>query len=175
MESLFDKWSLKVPKYHKAFRGPLFEGISQKGGGSEKSRVDLGKHFGSNYELYIYAFFLGLYSNEFVPLGDKDPKDDFGHPIQFWGSKAGKLDRRDFSTIQEYLFISLVAKSNLDLLSLERGEITIDQAVGILMYTMEAYANGGLTLIKEAHEDNSRGFIQPTFFLNLLRKRQNIQ
>lgn len=170
MENLFDKWKTKVPKYSKVFREPLFEGLSKKGGGSEKARIDLGKHFSNNYELYIYAFFLGLYNKEFVPIGDSEGKDDFGHPIQFWGSKGPRLERKDFSVIQEFIFIALVTTSKLDLIAIEKGEISEEQAIAKLLHTMESYANGGLILIKEAYEENPSAFLQPTYFLNLIRK-----
>jgi hypothetical protein len=33
---------------------------------------------------------------------------------------------------------------------------------------MESYTNGGLTLIKEKHDQNSNFFLQPTSFLNMI-------
>jgi hypothetical protein len=71
MENLFDKWKTKIPKYAEEFRAPLFDSLTKKFGGSEKSKVDLGKHFSNNYELYMYAFFLGLYNNELSPIAEK--------------------------------------------------------------------------------------------------------
>ena len=73
MNSLFDKWKTKIPKYSEEFRAPLFDSLSKKFGGSEKGKIDLGKHFSNNYELYIYAFFLGLY-NDNLYLSLKMPR-----------------------------------------------------------------------------------------------------
>lgn len=168
MESLFDKWRTQVPKYSEEFRRSLFDPLSKKGGGSEKSKVDLGKHFSNNYELYMYAFFLGLYEDEYIPIPETAKKDDFGHPIQFWGSKAGRLERTDFTILQEYMFIALVAKTNLDFLSLEKGEISEKDAIKELLQTMEGFTNGGLSLIKERIDENQNYFLQPTVFLNMI-------
>lgn len=65
MKNLFEKWKEKIPKYDIVFRETLFDKLTRKGGGSEQSKEDRGKQFANNYELYIYAFFLGLYKNEF--------------------------------------------------------------------------------------------------------------
>jgi hypothetical protein len=168
MENLFDRWKTRVPRYSAEFRESLFDPLSKKGGGSEAKKTDLGKHFSNNYELYTYAFFLGLYSNEFAPIPEGTSKDDFGHPIQYWGSKGVRLDRKDSTIIQEYIFAALIAKSDLDLVQLEKGEISEEAAIKKLIHTMEAYTNGGLTLIKEKLEENSNVFLQPTAFLNMV-------
>jgi hypothetical protein len=168
MENLFDKWKTKIPKYAEEFREPLFDSFTKKFGGSEKSKVDLGKHFSNNYELYMYAFFLGLYNNELAPIPEKTKKVDFSHAIQFWGSKGNRLDRKDFTNLQEFIFTSLIAKTDVDLIALEKGEITEEEVVKQLIQTMESYTNGGLTLIKEKIEENSNYFLQPTSFLNMI-------
>ncbi len=168
MDNLFDKWKTKIPRYNEEFRGLLFDSLSKKGGGSEKSKVDLGKHFSNNYELYIYAFFLGLYNDEFNPIPESAKKDDFNHAIQYWGSKGTRLDRKDFTSLQENIFVALVAKTDIDIIGLEKGDIKEDEIVKRLIQTMEAYTNGGLTLIKEKMEENSNYFLQSTSFLNMI-------
>jgi hypothetical protein len=168
MENLFDKWKTKIPKYAEEFREPLFDSLTKKFGGSEKSKVDLGKHFSNNYELYMYAFFLGLYNNELEPIPEKTKKVDFSHAIQFWGSKGNRIDRKDFTSLQEFIFTSLIAKTDIDLIALEKGDITEEEVVKQLIQTMESYTNGGLTLIKEKIEENSNYFLQPTSFLNMI-------
>lgn len=174
MENLFDKWKTKIPKYSEEFREPLFDSLTKKFGGSERGKVDLGKHFSNNYELYIYAFFLGLYNDEFIPIPEKSKKVDFSHAIQFWGSKGSRIDRKDFTSIQEFIFTAVVAKSDVDLIALEKGDITEDEIVKQLIQTMESYTNGGLTLIKEKVEENSNYFLQPTSFLNMVLESKKI-
>lgn len=168
MENLFDRWKTKIPKYDEQFRESLFDAISRKFGGSEKSKIDLGKNFSNNYELYLYAFFLGLYNNEYSPIPETSKKVDFNHAIQFWGSKGGRHERKDFTVLQEYIFSALVARTEIDIMALEKGEITEDDASRQLISTMEAYTNGGLTLIKEKLDSNPNYFLQQTSFLNLI-------
>ena len=168
MDNLFDKWKTKIPKYNAEFQVILFDALSKKGGGSEKTKVNLGKHFSNNYELYMYAFFLGLYNKEFVPIPEKTKKEDFNHAIQHWGSKSGRLERKDFTFLQEFMYSALIAKTDIDLIQLEKGVITEEDVVKALMQTMEGYTNGGLNLIKEKMEENPNFFLQPTSFLNMI-------
>lgn len=167
MENLLDKWKSKIPKYSVNHKD-LFNSLSQKGGAEGEKKINLGKHFSTNYELYIYAFFLGLYNDEFSPFQDGEKKVDFSHHIQFWGSKNTVSDRKDFTNIQQNIFIALVAKSEIDLIALEKGDLKEDEAVKILIATMESYTNGGLILIKEKIEENPNYFLQPTSFLSMI-------
>jgi hypothetical protein len=165
MESLFDLWREKIPNYGENFK-PLFELIALKGsqGGN---RVGLGKHFETNYELYTYAFFLGLNKNEFTPIQEKTKKVNFSHHIKFWGNKSSGA-RKDFSSIQKYMFAAVVAKTEIEFIKLEKGELGQDEIVKKLMYTFEAYTNGGLTLIQEEMNENPNRFLQSTVFMNML-------
>lgn len=173
MENLFDKWKTKIPKYSIEFKDTLFKSLSEKGGAEGDKKISLGKHFSTNYELYTYAFFLGLYSNEYSPIPVAVKKLDFSHHIQHWGSKTTLSTRKDFTILQEYIFAALIAKTEIDFLALDKGEITEDEAVKGLISTMEAYTNGGLTLIREKLEDNSTYFLNPTAFLDMLVRLTN--
>lgn len=170
MKSLFDKWKANTPKYDIVFRETLFDKLTRKGGGSEQTREDRGKPFANNYELYIYAFFLGLYNNEFSPIPENARKVDFSHAIQFWGSK--RLDRKDFTHLQENMFIALLAKTDIDLIALEKGELEDDDAAKLLIKTMESYTNGGLILIKDKLDDNPNYFLQATAFFDMILESQ---
>jgi hypothetical protein len=167
MENLFDKWKTKIPKYSEVHKD-LFNSLSQKFGAEGEKKINLGKHFSTNYELYMYAFFLGLYNEEFAPIPDNEKKTDFSHHIQHWGSKATISTRNDFTNLQENIFLALVAKSNFDIIALEKGDIKEDQVIKALIETMESYTNGGLILIKEKIEENPNYFLQPTSFLNMI-------
>ena len=167
MNSLFDIWKEKVPNYGINFK-PLFELVALNGaqGGN---RVGLGKHFDTNYELYMYAFFLGLYENEMTPIPQGVNKVNFSHHIKFWGNKT-KTSRNDFSELQKYMFAAIVAKTDIDFIALEKGEIEADDVVKQLMFTFESYTNGGLTLIQEKMEHNSNYFLQSPAFKNMIVK-----
>ena len=82
MESLFNKWKTKIPKYSEIHKD-LFNSLSQKFGAEGEKKLNLGKHFSTNYELYTYAFFLGLYNEELIPIPEKEKRVDFSHHIQF--------------------------------------------------------------------------------------------
>ncbi|TAE69638.1 MAG: hypothetical protein EAZ85_12765 [Bacteroidetes bacterium] len=170
MDSLFELWKEKVPNYADNFK-PLFELVALKGslGGN---RVGLGKHFDTNYELYTYAFFLGINNNEFTPIQEKTKKVNFSHHIKYWGNKSSSA-RKDFSYIQKYMFAAVVAKTDIDFIKLEKEEISEEEIVKKLMYTFEAYTNGGLTLIQEEMNENPNRFLQSTAFLNMLIPAQN--
>jgi hypothetical protein len=168
MNNLLDKWKEKTPKYDFQFKEILFDKLTRTGGGTEQSREDRGKQFSNNYELYIYSFFIGLYQNEFQPIPSTTKKTDFSMPIRTWGSKTNVIGRKDFTNLQENIFIALIAKTDIDLIALDKGELDEDEAVKMLINTMESYTNGGLILIKEKLEDNPNYFLQPTAFLNMI-------
>jgi hypothetical protein len=167
MKNLFEAWKVKIPKYSESHK-ELFQALSQKYGAEGEKKITLGKHFSTNYELYIFAFFLGLYSNEYCPIQEGESKTDFSHEIQNWGSKKTISLRKDFTNLQEYIFIALIAKTDIDLVGLEKGDLDEDLAVKLLIKTMEAYTNGGLILIKEKFEDNPNFFLQNTSFLSMI-------
>ena len=171
MKNLFEKWKTRIPKYSDVHKD-LFDSFSQKFGAEGEKKSNLGKHFSTNYELYTYAFFLGLYNNEFAPIPDGEKKTDFRHAIQFWGSKNSPI-RKDFTNLQENMFIALLAKTDIDLVALEKGELDENDAVKLLIKTMESYTNGGLILIKEKLEENPNYFLHPTSFLNMILEAKN--
>ncbi len=172
MENLFDKWKTKIPRYSQVHE-ELFASLSQKGGAEGEKKISLGKHFSTNYELYIYAFFLGLYKNEFTPIPKVENKIGFSHHIQHWGSKTTISHRKDFTSLQENIFIALVAKTEIDILSLEKGEVNEEEIVKQLIDTMESYTNGGLILIKEKIDENPNYFLQSTSFLDMILKSKS--
>ena len=61
MENLFNAFKVTTPNYDAQY-GDLFESLTRKGGGTEEGKLNLGKHFSNNYELYMYSYFLGLYT-----------------------------------------------------------------------------------------------------------------
>jgi len=173
MKNLFDKWKTKIPRYSEVHK-ELFRTIAQLGGANPNQLVNLGKHFATQYELYIYSFFLGLYNNELSPILDNEKKVDFSHAIQFWGSKTTISARKDFTNVQENMFIALLAKTDIDIVALEKGELDEDDAVKSLIKTMESFTNGGLILIKEKLEENPNYLLQPTSFLNMILEIEKV-
>lgn len=165
---LFDIWSKRVPSYDQQY-ADLFEKLaltatSLKG---VEAMEQHGKVFATNYEFYIYAFFLGIYSDTQKPTVEK-PRD-FGHPIENWGKKNTPV-RKDFRQIQEYIFNLLVLKSDVDFLALEfeENENTVSKAVSTLLKVMETYTNGGLSIIRKKIDEDPNVLYTPMGALNEL-------
>jgi hypothetical protein len=166
-DNLYDTWAKRNPNFETHFQNSLLNQFTEYGGGSVESMSSKGKIFGSGYELYIYAFFLGLYSNERKELSEE--KKGFGHAIQFWGNLDSKKLRKAYPKLREYIFVALIAKTEeLDLIVLEKGEITERKAVDFLINTMEEYANYGFYKILEKLEDNPNYFYKNTGFLDMI-------
>lgn len=160
MKYLKSIWAERVPNYDAVYQR-LFEKLANKGnegGDREEIATETGKVFATQYELYIYAFFIGLYSNE---QQETTSKANFGHKISEWGKKSRKSGRESFVEIQEFMFISLITKSDLDFIELERSvdENETKKAVSKLTDLMEGYTNGGLQLIQDKLELNENYFI----------------
>lgn len=165
---LFDIWSKRTPSYDQQYTD-LFDkfalrATSLKG---EEAMEQHGKVFATNYEFYIYAFFMGIYSNTNKVTETKPI--DFGHPIEHWGKK-NTADRKDFRQIQQYIFAMCILKSDIDFISLEfeENEAEVSKVVTSLLKVMEGYTNGGLAIIREKMEDDLNVFYTPIGPLNEL-------
>ena len=170
METLFDAWSKKNPEWEKKYAELLMEPFTDYGRGTSQYTVSRGKIFGAGYEMFIIGFFIGLYFDRTRKLpDDKSKRKDFGHPIMFWGSQEGKtkLGRTSYKKIQEYMFAALVAKTDIDFISLEKGEITVNDAANSLKNKMEEYANYGFHYLEEMLEDDPNSLFKDSAFLKI--------
>lgn len=166
-ETLFDVWARRNPKWETHFEENLLRLFTDYGVGSSDLTSAKGKALGAGYELYIYAFFIGLYSNKKRELNG-DTKT-FGQPIQFWGNLDSKKLRKAYPKLREYIFTALLAKTDeLDLIALEKGSISVNQAIDMLKDTMEQFANYGFYTIEEKMKDNPNFFFKTTGFLDLI-------
>lgn len=170
MESLFDVWSNKNPEWEKKYEDLLIEPFTDYRRGTSQYTVSRGKIFGAGYEMYIICFFIGLYFDQTKKLpDDKSKRKDFGHPIMFWGSQEGKvkLGRTSYKKIQEYMFAALVAKTDIDFISLEKGEISVNDAANSLKHKMEEYANYGFHYLEDMLEDDPNSLFKDSAFLKI--------
>lgn len=166
-EKLFDIWARRNPKWEAQFEAKLFRVFTDYGVGSSELTSAKGKALGAGYELFIYAFFIGLYADKKRELAG-DTKT-FGQPIQYWGNLDSKKFRKAYPRLREYIFTALLAKTNgLDLIFLERCEISDSQAVDMLKDTMEQYANYGFYFIEEKLKNNPNYFYKNTGFLDVI-------
>jgi hypothetical protein len=166
-ESLYELWAKRNPKFENQFEESLLRIFTDYGVGSSDVMSSKGKILGAGYELYIYAFFIGLYANKRKELSGETKV--LGQPIHFWGNLDSKKFRKAYPKLREYIFTALVAKTNeLDLIALERGDITDRKAVDYLIDTMEKYANYGFHRIEEKLKSNPNYFYKNTGFLDMI-------
>lgn len=166
-ENLYDLWAKRNPKFETHFEETLLRLFTDYGIGSSELTSAKGKALGAGYELYIYAFFIGLYANKKRKL--KGDTKVLGQPIQHWGNLDSKKFRKAYPRLREYIFVALVARTDeLDLIALEKDTITNIRAVDMLKDTMEQYANYGFHSIEEKIKGNPNYFYKNTGFLDMI-------
>lgn len=168
MESLFEVWSTKNPEWDKKYEDLLIEPFTDYRRGTSQYSVSRGKIFGAGYEMFIISFFIGLYFDKTRKLpDDKSKRKFFGHTIKHWGSQEGRLGRTSYTKIQEYMFAALVAKTDIDFISLEKGEISVNDAANALKHKMEEYANYGFHYLEDMLEDDPNCLFKDSAFLKI--------
>jgi len=113
------------------------------------------------------AYFIGLYSKRQKPFGDYADIKDCGQPIQYWGNLDSVKGRKAYPKLREYIFTALVARTDIDFIALEKGEMTPRKAVDMLMQTMEEYANWGFHFMEDKLTDDPSYFFRETAFLEV--------
>ena len=98
---------------------------------------------------------------------DKSKIKSYGYPIKNWGNQENKLGRMSYSQIREYMFAALVARTDIDFIALDKGEITPQRVVDQLIIKMEQYANFGFDYIHERMEEQPDCFFKEGAFLQL--------
>lgn len=156
MESLFEIWCRKDPNWETRYQESIMDVFCDYGKGRNSLQYARGKYFGAGYEMFIIAFFIGLYFDQTKPLSDKVKR--FGWPIQKWGNIESRLGRSAYGKIQKFMFAALIARTDIDFIALDKEQISTRKAVDMLMDKMEQYANFGFSYISEKMEDD------PNFF-----------
>lgn len=80
---------------------------------------------------------------------DKAKRKSYGQQIQYWGNQESRIGRTSYGKIREYIFAALVARTDIDLIALDKGEISVKKVVDQLMDKMEQYANFGFSYMQE--------------------------
>lgn len=167
-EKLFEVWAKRNPNYEKRYEENIIKQFCDFGRGSNYFQEARGKIFGAGYEIYIIAFFIGLYFNRRRKLNpDKSKCKGLGQPIQYWGNKEVRGLRKQYSEIQKYMFMALIARSEVDFIALDKDAIKVSKAVDILIETMEEYANFGFDYMDDKMTDNPDYFFKNSAFLDL--------
>lgn len=168
MEKLFDVWARRNPSWEIRYEDNVVKNFCDYGRGVTSLRDARGKIFGAGYEIYIIAFFIGLYFDQRRILNpDKNKVKVFGQAIQYWGNIDSVKGRKAYSKIREYIFAALIAKTDFDFIGLDKGDRTIREAVDALIKTMEEYANWGFHFMEDKLIDNPNYFYTETAFLEL--------
>ena len=169
MESLYDTWLSREDSYYEEkFKESIIENLCQFHGGTADGRKAKGKFFNAGYEVFIYAFFLGLYYGERKPLTGNVLK--FRMRMSSWGRKKYEEGRKSYIILQKYIFVALVAKTNIDFIRLDKGELNVNDVCKDLMKTLSEYANTGFYLIQAEMRKNPNTFFENTGLLNLMSK-----
>lgn len=166
-ENLYEVWARRNPNFEKKLEQLLLREYADYGVGATQYTEAKGKMLGAGYELYIIAFFVGLYANKKRELSD-DVKG-FGLAIQNWGNSESRGGRKAYPKLREYIFTALIAKCDaLDLIALEKGEMTTRKAVDMLIDLMEQYANYGFYYLLDKLDKDPNIFYKHTGFLDVI-------
>ena len=167
-EKIIDIWGRRNPRFEKKYEQSVIRVISDYGIGASGNTGARGKILGAGYEPYIIAFFIGLYANKRIPLSeDLNELKGLGQPLMYWGNLDSKKMRKAYSGLRSYIFIALVAKTDIDWIALEKGEIKVNTAVTTLVETMEEYANYGFSVMEEKLKEDAAYFFSHRAFLDI--------
>lgn len=174
MESLYELWGKRNPQWEKRYQDSILEVFSDYGKGVNKYQDARGKIFGAGYEMLILAFFIGLYYNQTKPLTDDKAKlKTLGQAIMYWGNIETRTGRSAYPRIRDYMFAALIARTDIDFIALEKGDITARSVVDKMIEKMEQYANFGFDYIQEKLEDDPNHFFKDTAFLTVFQSFLN--
>lgn len=167
-EKLIEKWEKRSPRFERKYEKSVIRLLSDYGIGASENTSAKGKILGAGYEVYIMAFFIGLYSDRRLPLTNvsADVKD-FGQRIQYWGNLDSKKNRHAYSGLRSYMFVALIAKTDIDWIAVDKGEANIDEAVRKMICTMEEYANYGFSVMEEKLNEDGSYFFSHRAFLDI--------
>lgn len=63
MDSLFEAWGNRNPEWEVRYQESIMDVFTDYGRGTTQYQQARGKTFGAGYEIFIIAFFIGLYSD----------------------------------------------------------------------------------------------------------------
>ncbi|MDD5791425.1 MAG: hypothetical protein PUD22_02445, partial [Erysipelotrichaceae bacterium] len=147
--NLYDAWKQsRALKYESLFHEPIVNSFCQWQSATDNGRDEKGRIFNAGYEVFIYAFFIGLYKGERRPLSGSTKS--FSMEIFRLGDvKEKNTTRTKYTKIQRYIFAALVAQSDINLVEYDKGNLSTEDAVSTLMTTLNEYANGGFYFIND--------------------------
>ena len=87
--------------------------------------------------------------------------------------------RKAYPQLRNYMFMALLARTDIDYIALDKGELQVQRAVADLKKKMEEYANFGFDYIHEKLEEDSnwlsRGSsLLDTFLSFTIEEKENV-
>lgn len=167
-ERIIDAWGRRNPKFEKHYEQSVIRILADYGIGASEHTDAKGKILGAGYEPYILAYFIGLYANKRTPLpNDSEDVKVLGQPLDKWGNLDSKKFRKAYPKLREYIFISLVAKTSIDWIALDKGVLKVSDVVTQLVKTMEEYANYGFSVMADKLKNDKGYFFSKRSFLDI--------
>lgn len=152
----------KRPHYANS-RIPVFEALANKG--NKKSEYN---QFGPIYELYIYAFTIGLKKGLNLPLPERKLTKEF-NPIGQW-KRDSKLV--DFLLMIIFTHCDEIGFSWNELEDMEEKEL--NNVISNIISFIESYANGGLEFIQQEWQNNKLS-IDHYMFVDLMAENSTFK
>lgn len=176
-EKVIDRWGHRTPRFEKKYEHSVLHILTDYGVGASEHTTAKGKILGAGYEALILAFFIGLYSNRKLAISedsDEVKEKGCGQPIEKWGNLDSKVNRHAYSAIRSYMFMALVAKTEIDWIAVDKGDLKVNTAVAQLMQTMEEYINYGLSVMEDKLSKDKAYFFSNRSFLDIFRQLTTI-
>jgi len=154
MDNIVEVLIRKRPRFPEKYEH-LFERFARKGGGSEEVRLEKAKIFRNYYELYIYAFFLGLRRSKQFNIEQVKMSKQNALTIEEW--KPAEL--------RDYLVACVLAEANIPLRDYDQMiESEIAEKSRELRKILEEYTCGGLSIIDDQFKEDKQFFIETFAF-----------
>jgi hypothetical protein len=152
----------KRPRYANIYKD-LIASLANKG--NQKTEFI---QFGPIYQIYIYAFYIGIHRNERTPLPNRESTTDF--------LEIGKWKP---DSLVHFILMTLFAKlENLNLTNWneleDMEENEIDAFVRILVKTIEEYANAGFSYLQFQFEEDRNRFNETYIFADIIKDLKDL-
>lgn len=153
----------RAPEYDARYYDMILDYTIEQGGAmgtqTEEARWKQGKYFSTRYEIYMYAALLGMKRDYQLPIPRGTDKRKFIE-IKAWQP----------TEVADYIIMALLAKADLDFNALENmEEKEVEDRITELRSLLEAYANGGLDIIRDRREKDPAFFMEnDNCFLELM-------
>lgn len=153
MDTIVTAFLKKEPRFPKEYEY-LFEKYCRKGGGSEDERLNKAKVFRNYYELYMYAFFLGIRKKKPVPWVNKGrDKSD----TKVWNVEGWQFQKRP--QLRNYLICCVLAEDGTPLREYDfMDEKEIASKSSELLTILEEYTYGGLSILDKTFKNDKNYF-----------------